>query len=76
MGRRDRTIWIYYIVAILLILYGGYFIISSLSKDGKISIWAIIAVSTGGVMILIVLILKLIDKVNKKNHKEEEIKPV
>ena len=67
--------WTYLVISLFLIIYGGYFVITNFNSRGNLFISAVIALSIGGVMMLIFLVLTLIDKINSKKHKEE-IKPV
>ena len=72
--RRQSIAWTYLVISVLLILYGGYFVISGNKYGGNIYVSAIIALSIGSIMMLIFLILSTIDRIN--NKKDEKNKKV
>ena len=70
--RRDRIAWTYKVVAILLIMYGGFFVIYDHDKDKSIFIFSIIALVVGVLMLAIYVGVYFYSK-NKKVEPKEEV---
>ena len=68
--RRQRFAWTYMVIAILLSVYGLFFVIREANKNLKLFVPALIALIIGGVMLLVYLILYL---VSAKKHKEIKV---
>ena len=68
--RRSRFAWAFTVVAILLAVYGLYFVIHRDKVDNGVFVTAIIALSLGGLMLLVAIGMKIMSA-PKKNKPEE-----
>lgn len=72
--RRQRFAWTYMVIAILLSVYGLFFVIREANKNMKLFIPALIALIIGGVMLLVYLILYLAYAKRQKETKAVDTK--
>lgn len=68
--RKQRFAWTYMVIAILLSVYGLFFVIREANKNMKVFIPALIALIIGGAMLLVYFILYL---VSAKKHREIKV---
>ena len=73
--RRQQISWTYNVIAILLIIYGTYFLIREFNNRGTLFISSIIALSIGVFLFLLRLILSSIGK-NKTTKEDKPSNPV
>ena len=67
--RRQHFAWTYLVLATVLTVYGGYTLIYHFRRNDKLSVWSLIFLIVGSIMLLIFLVLFLITMVNKKKQK-------
>ena len=69
--RKQHFLWTYTVLALILTIYGGYAVINSLSRNTNFPVLGLIMLIIGGLMLIVLLILYLIDLHNKNNKKDE-----
>lgn len=69
--RKQYFLWTYTVLALILTIYGGYAVINSLNRGNNFPVLGLIMLIIGGLMLIVLLILYLIDLHNKNNKKDE-----